>query len=267
MRLLEWVFLSAQSKRTVTTRMEVLAQLIMRGRNRIVEIAGKEPSFTIIPLVAEYLAWALSQCILLQVALLDYSGEVKVHYPPHKFFSVLHSCQIEERPRRSARPVDGATVFTDAGGRSQKAAITWQANGPWHDVVLTDCQGSTQHLELRAVVEVFARWKTTPVNVVCDSLYVVGVVSRIERALLKEINDEVLYKLFRRLWLLLSERQCEYFITHIRSHTGIIEGLAEGNRRADKLVVPLWAAPSTDRFAQARRSHDFFHQSAKVRAV
>ncbi|NXA22318.1 POK10 protein, partial [Ibidorhyncha struthersii] len=40
--------------------------------------------------------------------------------------------------------------------------------------------------------------------------------------------------------------------------------LAEGNQRADMLVAPLWAVPSVDRFTQAKQSHDFFHQSAKV---
>ncbi|NXV24862.1 POK8 protein, partial [Cepphus grylle] len=40
--------------------------------------------------------------------------------------------------------------------------------------------------------------------------------------------------------------------------------LAVGNQRADTLVAPAWAAPPVDRFAQARCSHDFFHQSAKM---
>ncbi|NXA19430.1 POK10 protein, partial [Ibidorhyncha struthersii] len=40
--------------------------------------------------------------------------------------------------------------------------------------------------------------------------------------------------------------------------------LSEGNQRAYILVVPLWAAPSVDRFTQAKQSHECFHQSAKV---
>ncbi|NWT49173.1 POK6 protein, partial [Chroicocephalus maculipennis] len=40
--------------------------------------------------------------------------------------------------------------------------------------------------------------------------------------------------------------------------------LAEGNRRADNLVAPAWAAPPPDKFAQARASHTFFHQSARM---
>ncbi|NWX21372.1 POK6 protein, partial [Aegotheles bennettii] len=40
--------------------------------------------------------------------------------------------------------------------------------------------------------------------------------------------------------------------------------LAEGNQRANKLVAPIWAVPSTDQFAQANQYHEFFHQLAKV---
>ncbi|NWT49407.1 POK19 protein, partial [Chroicocephalus maculipennis] len=38
--------------------------------------------------------------------------------------------------------------------------------------------------------------------------------------------------------------------------------LAEGNRRADKLVAPARAAPPPDEFARA--PHTFFHQSARM---
>lgn len=39
-----------------------------------------------------------------------------------------------------------------------------------------------------------------------------------------------------------------------------------GNKKADQLVAPLWASasPNIDKFGQARRAHEFFHQSAKV---
>ncbi|NWS72109.1 POK18 protein, partial [Crotophaga sulcirostris] len=119
-------------------------------------------------------------------------------------------------------------------------------------------------LELRAVIEVFNRFSHCPVNIVCDSLYVVGVVSRIERSLLKEVQDMQLMSLFKQLWLLVEERTHCYFITHIRSHLTDQGELAEGNRHADLLVSPAWAPPPLDKFGQAVRSHNFLHQSAQV---
>ncbi|NWV27720.1 POK19 protein, partial [Origma solitaria] len=42
--------------------------------------------------------------------------------------------------------------------------------------------------------------------------------------------------------------------------------LSEGNARADLLVMPAWAIPPPDTFAQARQSHALLHQSAKMLA-
>lgn len=58
--ILEWVFLPLQPKRTVTTQMEALAQLVMKGRHCVVEIVEMEPAFVVIPLVSEYLQWAIA---------------------------------------------------------------------------------------------------------------------------------------------------------------------------------------------------------------
>jgi len=156
-------------------------------------------------------------------------------------------------------------VFTDAGKRSKKAACTWESPpGIWHDQVIKgDLQDSLQTLELKAVVWALAQWDMQPVNIVSDSLYVVGVVLRLERAMLKEVSNRHLYKMLQQLLVMLNNRTVSYFITHIHSHL-MKGGLAEGNRHADQLVMPTWTGPPTDSFAQARNTHEFFHQSAKV---
>lgn len=53
-----------------------------------------------------------------------------------------------------------------------------------------------------------------------------------------------------------------YYILHVQSHTTLPGFTAEGNSRADKLTNPAWVAPQPDMVAQAKASHDFFHQSA-----
>lgn len=95
LRILEWLFLSTQPKRSVVTRIEAFAQLIIKGRSRIVETSGKEPDYVVISLSAEYLQWALQNSIALQSAMLDYSGPIRVHYPPHKLMGWLPTFQIE----------------------------------------------------------------------------------------------------------------------------------------------------------------------------
>ena len=51
LRILEWIFLSIRPKKTVTTQIELLSQLIIRGRSRCLEIAGCEPQTILVPLM------------------------------------------------------------------------------------------------------------------------------------------------------------------------------------------------------------------------
>lgn len=85
-----------------------------------------------------------------------------------------------------------------------------------------------------------------------------------ERAILKHCKQEHLYLQFRALWYLLQERQHLYYIAHTRSHTGLPGELAAANAGADCLLTPAWVGPVPDKLSQAKRPHEFFHQSANV---
>ncbi|NXR57197.1 PO113 protein, partial [Hippolais icterina] len=82
-----------------------------------------------------------------------------------------------QKPLRSEKPIpDAITAFTDAGKRSRTAAIVWKQEQEWHQQILSATpEDNLQTLELLAVV-----WAVTnlsdPLNVVSDSLYVVGIV-------------------------------------------------------------------------------------------
>ncbi|XP_031948061.1 uncharacterized protein LOC116435670 [Corvus moneduloides] len=105
------------------------------------------------------------------------------------------------------------------------------------------------------------RWQ----GIIREALVEVGAVERMERSLLKETRSRRLWQLFVQLWQLLNSRKQDYFITHIRSHSGLTEGLALGKEKANQLVAPLWASasPNTDKFGQARRPHEFFSPKHK----
>ncbi|NXU52944.1 PO113 protein, partial [Turnix velox] len=104
-----------------------------------------------------------------------------------------------ERPKRSPTPLKNAlTVYTDAGQKYQRAVATWIQEGQWcHQILPAQPEDSLQTLELAAVVWVFTNWMSTPLNVVTDSLYVAGVVSRIDDAHIKEVKNSRLHDLFR----------------------------------------------------------------------
>ncbi|KAI1233216.1 hypothetical protein IHE44_0004810 [Lamprotornis superbus] len=107
--------------------------------------------------------------------------------------------EVEELPWLSKQPVESLTVFTDASRKTSKAGLTWQDKGKWLSEILEGPGDSLQVLELRAVIRVFEKWPNYPVNIVSDSLCVVRVVERMERALLKEIQNHQLRQLFLQL--------------------------------------------------------------------
>ncbi|NXV25209.1 POK6 protein, partial [Cepphus grylle] len=103
---------------------------------------------------------------------------------------------FEEFPWRSETPVDGLMVFTDAGKKSRRAAVTWCLAGERYYKLLSGSpQDSLQTLELRAVVWTFQNWQTEPINVVSDSMYVVGTVRHLEHSMLRSMQNSVLHQL------------------------------------------------------------------------
>ncbi|NWT37499.1 PO113 protein, partial [Chroicocephalus maculipennis] len=105
----------------------------------------------------------------------------------------------------------------------------------------------------------FRKW-STPLNLITDSAYVAGVVERAEASVLRHTSHADLFALLQELVFLLTSRTHPYFVLHVRSHTSLPGFIAEGNRRADMLTLPVQVLP--DRIAQAKLSHSFFHQNA-----
>ncbi|RLV92854.1 hypothetical protein DV515_00013626, partial [Chloebia gouldiae] len=65
------------------------------------------------------------------------------------------------------------------------------------------------------------------------------VVERAEGSLLKEVSNNQLYSLLKKLIFLLSIRQEPYFIMHIRPHSALPGFLAEGNAMAELPAMPI----------------------------
>ncbi|RMC13538.1 hypothetical protein DUI87_08614 [Hirundo rustica rustica] len=109
-----------------------------------------------------------------------------------------------------------------------------------------------QTLELFAVVWAISHFRE-PINVVTDSLYVAGVVARIEDAFIKEVRNQRLYQLLMQSNKALHQREQPYAVIHIRSHKWNI-GLGEGNQRADELVSTAITVP-LPQHVLAREAH------------
>uniref|UniRef100_A0A8C3TRT4 Uncharacterized protein n=1 Tax=Catharus ustulatus TaxID=91951 RepID=A0A8C3TRT4_CATUS len=270
--IIEWVFLSHQRSKTITKPQELIAQLVRKARMRLYELAGCDFTYIHLPvklseegrnsperLTKEMFEHLLQSNASLQLSLDSYSGQISVHAPSHKLFN--EEFHLIPREKRSWRPLKALTVFTDASGASHKSMMTWRNPQTQHwEADVEFVEGSPQVAELAAVVRAFEKF-SEPINLVTDSAYVAGVVSRAEQAVLKEIDNEQLFRLLSKLIYLISHREHPFYVMHVRSHTNLPGEIAEGNRQADSLATPAEQARLPDIFQQAKLSHQQYHQN------
>lgn len=265
--IIEWVFLSHHRSKRMTSPLELVADLIQKARSRIRELAGEDLTCIHLPIKfgTGHLKLAMFENVLqtnerLQLALDSYTGQITIDRPAHKLFNQEFVFTIKSV--QSKRPLDALTVFTDASGASHKSVMTWRdpQTQRW-EADISVVEGSPQVAELDAVVRAFERF-SEPFNLVTDSAYVAGVVSRAEGAILQDVSNVRLFELLSKLVNLVSHREQPFYVMHVRSHTDLPGFIAEGNRRADALAAPVQVAPLPDRFGQAKLSHQLFHQNA-----
>ncbi|XP_017599597.1 PREDICTED: endogenous retrovirus group K member 25 Pol protein-like [Corvus brachyrhynchos] len=266
--IIEWVFLSHNRSKRMTRPQELMAELIRKTRVRIRELSGRDFDCIHVPIrmrtgqtTKAMLESLLQDCEALQFALEGYTGQISLHRPAHKIFNSEIQFELSTKSVRSKEPLKALTVFTDASGASHKSVMTWKnpQTQRW-EADIKEVEGSPQVAELDAVVRAFERFPE-PLNLVTDSAYVAGVVSRAEYAILQEVSNTALYELLSELVNLVSHREQPYYVMHVRSHTDL-PGFMEGNRRADALAVPAMMAPILDVFEQAKISRRQFHQNA-----
>ncbi|RMC19652.1 hypothetical protein DUI87_03213 [Hirundo rustica rustica] len=267
--IIEWVFLSHQRSKRMTRPQELVAELIRKARFQIRELAGCDFVCIHIPIglrsgqiSKSMLEHLLQENEALQFALDSFTGQISIHRPAHKIFNQVVKFVLSLKEVRSRRPLKALTVFTDASGRSHKSVLTWKdpQTQQW-EADVAEVEGSPQVAELAAVVRAFERFPE-PFNLVTDSAYVAGVVSRAEQAILQEVSNIALYDLLSKLIKLVSHREQPLFVMHTRSHTDLPGFIAEGNRKADALAAPAEMAPLPNIFEQAKLSHQLFHQNA-----
>ncbi|RMC22209.1 hypothetical protein DUI87_00520 [Hirundo rustica rustica] len=258
--------------KTITEPQELIAQLIRKARVRLCELAGCDFTCIHLPvklykegrnspkiLTKEMFEHLLQSNARLQLSLDSYRGQISGHAPSHKLLN--EEFHLIPREKRSRRPLKALTVFMDASGASHKSVMTWRNPQTQHwEADVEFVEGSPQVAELAAVVRAFEKF-SEPINLVTDSAYVAGVVSRAEQAVLKEIDNEHLFRLLSKLIYLISHREHPFYVMHVRSHTDLPGEIAEGNRQADSLAAPVENAHLPDVFQQAKLSHQQYHQN------
>ncbi|RMC08192.1 hypothetical protein DUI87_14432 [Hirundo rustica rustica] len=260
LHILEWVFLPHQPHKTATALFELIARLIIKCRQRCLQLMGADPSKIILLFQREEFDWSYANNVSLQSALKGFSGQITYHLLSHKLLQVAKNTQFSLRPKNSQEPLQGPTVFTDGSGKTGKAIVTWQDGSEWQ-VLESHEDGSAQLVELRAAVMAFEKFSQEPFSLITDSAYVADIAQRLSCSVLKEVSNPALFDLLKALWCAIQARVHPYYVLHVRSHTNLPGFVAEGNARADKLANPSWVAPQPDVLAQAKTSHGFFHHN------
>nr|KAF6387510.1 hypothetical protein mMyoMyo1_008002 [Myotis myotis] len=169
-----------------------------------------------------------------QIGLSGYSGELSCHLLKYKLLQFLYKTSIIIPKNTRQEPIPGTlTVFTDGSSNGKAAYHTINS-----DRVILTSHTSVQRIELEAIKAVLQDFQQ-PVNIISDSSYASGLVSRIETAQLKWFSDQSLFLLFKQVQQIVQQRKYPFYITHIRAHSILPSPLTKGNAHADQLVALL----------------------------
>ncbi|NXA95697.1 POK11 protein, partial [Melanocharis versteri] len=218
--ILEWVFLPHQPKKTAPMLFELIAQLIIKCRQRCLQLIAKDLVKIVLPIQQEYFGRCFANCDPLQSALQNFLVQIVYHLPSHKLLQLAKSTSLSLWPKNSRVPLQRPTIFTDGSGRTGKAIVTWRDESGWQ-VLEGHQSGSAQLVELRAVTTAFQRLSHVPLNLVTDSAYVAGITQCLDCSLLKEVNNAALFSLLKALWCAIQNRVHPYYVLHVRSHTSL----------------------------------------------
>ena len=187
--MIEWLFLSHQPQRTITTYITGLCHLIIKGRERTQQLFGHDPAFIHVPLTQVYLQHLATQSLEFQCAIADSLGGLEINLPSDRLLQNIPFLQIRLAEKVSPTPITGArTVFLHGSGKPGRAAIALQEGKNWKNFVSSG-HSSTQRVELFAAIMALWQWPQEPLNIVSDSGYTLYTILHLDQPLIKTSID------------------------------------------------------------------------------
>ena len=108
---LEWLHLPVTPRKIVLSYPSLVAQLIIKGRKRSVELFGKEVANIVIPFNKDQLQFLLQNSDDWQVALIDSWGQILFHLPSSPLLHFLKTHPVIFPKKFSIQPLEGAISF------------------------------------------------------------------------------------------------------------------------------------------------------------
>lgn len=134
--ILEWAFLPHKFAKIVTSRVDMVAIVICRGREHLLALDGTDPETIYVPFDLKQWDFVFRMSQQLQCALVGFSGQISIHLPAHKLLQSLLTVYLLPVSKLSLTPLVGAlSVFADGSCRTGHAVIvrkdtarTWESD-------------------------------------------------------------------------------------------------------------------------------------------
>ena len=237
--MIEWLFLSHQPQRTITTYITVLCHLIIKGHEWTQRLFGYDPAFIHVPLTQVYLQQLATQCLGFQCAIPDFVGGLEINLSSDRL--------LQNTPFLQIRLAEKVCPSANNWGEN---CVSTRAQKNWTGCY---CLARGQKLEKFCIIRTFlypkgwaflynhgpVEWPQEPLNIVCNSGNTVYAILHLDQALIKTSIDPNLLNLFLTLQSLLDKQDHTLFITPIPSHSGLPGPLVGGNNKADALASVL----------------------------
>ena len=121
---LEWIFLGNSQTKSVTPYLDVIASIILKGRECVQRLTGQDPCLICTTLICKELKHSLQNSLSWQLALADYVGQIDNHYPDLPILQFLKQTRWSLPRITSVNPVPSTPlIFTDGTSRG-KAGYT-----------------------------------------------------------------------------------------------------------------------------------------------
>ena len=107
----EWIYTHFRGIKSLTPYLDLIALIIINGRNRTKTLIGSNPHKIVIPINKSQFENALQTSTNFQIAFLEYFGEISFHYPSGKLWNFFKNTEFIIFHIISSQPIPQAKVF------------------------------------------------------------------------------------------------------------------------------------------------------------
>ena len=119
----EWIYTHFRGIKSLTPYLNLIALIIINGRNRAKILIGSDPHKIVIPINKSEFENALQTSTDFQIAFLEYFGEISFHYPSGKLWNFFKNTEFIISRSISSQPIPQAEVFYIGGTKNAKASF------------------------------------------------------------------------------------------------------------------------------------------------